>query len=332
VAENQAVKRSRVPVLFKENTLALRCKTGSILFTSSVSGILLSAIFLFFCAVFFHGSGHRYYVLLLGTGAFGGLLTGILDREERKLIKVRDIALPLSILTIVVLMYALTMIMAFEPIMRALQTSSNENFTLYQNRYVVAFGLFVATALLVLPVYRTWRSLYFNLLGLVGGVDIALYYDLNLIETEFQHSLSEYTRYGHVFSLVLFDILGHKSLEKNYGKRVFQRIIGDLVLKINTTIRVTDRVGRAENGAFIALLTNTNADQALVASQRLAGELEKNIYRVGSQELKFTIACGVAEVSVQRDSLGKLIKDATGMLNQKFLDSFEEIKDFNSIK
>jgi diguanylate cyclase (GGDEF)-like protein len=325
-------KKSRVPVPFKEETLALRSSTGSILLASFISGILLSAFFLLLVVFIFYGSGQRYYLLLLGSGAFGGLLTGILDREEKKLKKARDIALPLSYITILVLMFLLIMVTAFEPICRALQNSDKETFTREQNRYIIAFGLFIVTGLMIFPVFRIWKTLYFNLLDLVGGVDFALYYDLNLIETEFQHSLSEYTRYGHIFSLVLFDIVDHQILEKNYGKRVFQRIIGDLVLKINISVRATDRVGRAENGAFIALLTNTSADQALVASRRLAGELEKKTYKAGKQELKISITCGVSEVSAKKDTLEKLIREATGMLNYKSPDSIEEIEDFNSLK
>jgi diguanylate cyclase (GGDEF)-like protein len=318
-------RRSRVPVRFLEDTLALKCQSGYVLLASSISGLILTALFVLFLALFFHGVGHRYFLLLLISGTFGGFIGGVLDREERKLQKTRDVSLPLTYITLLILLFSLEMLIIFEPLKRVFENSGSEFLTLQVNSSVIAFGLFILTTLLISPIVRIWKTLYFSLLEFIGGVDPSLYFDLNLIETEFQRSVANYTRYGHIFCLVLFDIHDHAELEEVHGKRIIQRIIGDLVTKINKTIRSSDRVGRAENGAFIALLTNTNVEQALIAAKRLSDVIEKNVYKVGKTKLPVKLICGIAEVSNEKDSLGKLIKAATEKLDQMMLKPAKEL-------
>lgn len=132
------------------------------------------------------------------------------------------------------------------------------------------------------------------------------------IEHLVQAALANAERYGHVFSLILFDIDHFKQVNDTYGHDEGDRILKTLVKCLERCLREGDQLGRWGGEEFMVLATGTD----LAGATELAGRLRA---RVADTDFGLrdpvTISLGVTEWRSE-DSLKSLLVRADSAMYQ----------------
>lgn len=115
---------------------------------------------------------------------------------------------------------------------------------------------------------------------------------MELADAEFQR----FRRYGHTYSLVLFDLDHFKHINDTYG-----HLAGDAVLKefsalLHANLRTNDSAGRLGGEEFALLFPETGAEEALVVANRIREKCEALTVTVPGAAIRLTTSIGLALV------------------------------------
>lgn len=122
------------------------------------------------------------------------------------------------------------------------------------------------------------------------------------IEHLVQVSLANAERYGHTFSLILFDIDHFKQVNDIYGHDEGDRILKSLVNSLECSLREGDQLGRWGGEEFMVLVP-TELDGATGLAERLRARVEATDFGLRD---RVTVSLGVTEW-VSGDSLKDLL-------------------------
>lgn len=119
--------------------------------------------------------------------------------------------------------------------------------------------------------------------------------------------ISRTERYSTTFSVLMFDIDDFKAINDAHGHQA-----GDEVLRLTGAImknaaRKTDLIARYGGEEFMALLPNTNRDDALTLAARIKEAVESEQF-LGSKGVRITLSGGIATYPYDA-------RDASGLLN-----------------
>lgn len=132
--------------------------------------------------------------------------------------------------------------------------------------------------------------------------------------THWEKCLSaEFKRWGrskHVSCLIMIDIDHFKRINDSYGHVVGDEVIRHISQLVALHTRETDIPGRYGGEEFSIILTDTLLDDALIFADRLRSEVEKAVVKYNDIELKYTISCGIAEISEEIVSYESWIEKA----------------------
>lgn len=112
------------------------------------------------------------------------------------------------------------------------------------------------------------------------------------IEHLVQISLANAERYGHAFSLILFDIDHFKRVNDTYGHEEGDRILQTLVSSVESCLREGDQLGRWGGEEFLVLVPGTGLDGVIELAERMRARVEATDF--GLQD-PVTMSLGVAE-------------------------------------
>lgn len=132
------------------------------------------------------------------------------------------------------------------------------------------------------------------------------------IEHLVQVSLANAERYGHTFSLVLFDIDRFKEVNDTYGHDEGDRILKTLVNSLESCLREGDQLGRWGGEEFLVLAPSTDLGGATEFAERLRARVLATDF--GLRE-SVTVSLGVTEW-VPGDSLKTLLVRADSAMYQ----------------
>lgn len=143
------------------------------------------------------------------------------------------------------------------------------------------------------------RSIIFAVVGLIGGElnvrlkylfaklehhdyvdDITSLYNTRYLSKLIDRALSEYDRYGHVFSISSIHVneeIFSPMKKSAYNKAV--REMGNSLVRGN--IRSADEAARAGGAFFVILFPNTSFDGATIATTRIKNKVESYLDRRG---------------------------------------------------
>jgi len=105
-----------------------------------------------------------------------------------------------------------------------------------------------------------------------------------------------FKRYGHVFSIAIFDLDHFKNINDTHGHKA-----GDLILKevsriMKTSLRKADLLARYGGEEFVVIFTGTQIGGAVEAAEKLRRLIEETKFVLKGQEISITISAGVAQV------------------------------------
>jgi len=117
-------------------------------------------------------------------------------------------------------------------------------------------------------------------------------------------------------ALVLFDLDFFKRVNDEFGHQVGDRVLKNTVEVCHLTLRQQDVFGRYGGEEFIAVLPDTNREQATMALQRLRERLADQTILIGERELQVTVSIGLTVTVPDTKSLEVLVKEADEALYQ----------------
>ena len=123
------------------------------------------------------------------------------------------------------------------------------------------------------------------------------------IEHLVQIALANAERYGHAFSLVLFDIDHFKQVNDSYGHDEGDRVLKTLVKTLECCLREGDQLGRWGGEEFMVLLPGTDITGATEFAERLRAQVVATEFGL---DAPVTVSLGVTDW-IPGDSLKKLL-------------------------
>ena len=111
-----------------------------------------------------------------------------------------------------------------------------------------------------------------------------------------QHEFKRFSRYGHTCSLLMFDIDHFKRVNDTYGHPAGDEVIRQTAAVVRKCVRDIDVAGRYGGEEFAVILTDTDAQGALIVAERLRKQVEANTVYYEDHVIHFTISIGIAEV------------------------------------
>jgi len=113
------------------------------------------------------------------------------------------------------------------------------------------------------------------------------------LEKEFKRS----NRADHICSVVMFDIDHFKKVNDTYGHQAGDEVIRRTSALLQETMRLTDIAGRYGGEEFGVILVDTNAENALIFTERLRQRIEAETVEFDKFKINYTVSLGVAEIS-----------------------------------
>ena len=113
------------------------------------------------------------------------------------------------------------------------------------------------------------------------------------------------SRYERVFSLLLLDLDGLKTINDVHG-----HLAGDTALRtfgtlLRKSVRTSDLVCRYGGDEFTIILPETSKDQASLLAQRLTKKVERHRLKLGRHRLCLSTCCGVSTFPEDKDLVDK---------------------------
>lgn len=130
------------------------------------------------------------------------------------------------------------------------------------------------------------------------------------ISEEIDHELARFTRYGHPFSIVVFDVDHFKDVNDRFGHRVGDQLLVALAERAREGMREVDTLGRWGGEEFLVILPETDFDETLLKATALCQHIASTPLASGTITAGIvTISGGVATVTAG-DTLDTLVHRA----------------------
>lgn len=114
-------------------------------------------------------------------------------------------------------------------------------------------------------------------------------------------------RYKRPFSILRFDILDLLAQERRENRDAVIKFVSEIA---RHSLRVVDTLARIQDGRFIAVLPETNLEQALPAARRICDRLNKSGLQHAGQMIDANICVSAIEYDDQKQDFAALVADA----------------------
>jgi diguanylate cyclase len=121
-----------------------------------------------------------------------------------------------------------------------------------------------------------------------------------------ESKLRRFSRYGHYFSIILFDIDHFKAINDQLGHEVGDQVLKALTQRSSETSREVDVIGRWGGEEFVVILPETSYEESLQKAKLLCSHVAAASL-VG--DLSITISCGVTSAGSD-DDIGSIFHRA----------------------
>lgn len=130
-------------------------------------------------------------------------------------------------------------------------------------------------------------------------------------EERFQEELARYQRHDTVFSIILFRIIELDKIHEKAGHIAGQELLKHLSEVLKANLRIIDICFRYDLNKIIALLPNTNFEQARMACNKLSKVIDKSKFMVIFNEPSISCSVNVGFAEAKKDiQFEHLIREA----------------------
>jgi len=129
-------------------------------------------------------------------------------------------------------------------------------------------------------------------------------------EGSLKAAYARHQRYGNALSLVMLDIDHFKHVNDTYGHQAGDKVIEQLAQLLREHARESDVAGRYGGEEFGVVLSDTDQAGARIFAERLRQAVEQLLVQYNSQDIRFTISLGVADLSAPANDHAELIARA----------------------
>ena len=113
------------------------------------------------------------------------------------------------------------------------------------------------------------------------------------MESLLDHELLRIKRYGHMLSLLMFDIDNLNHINTTYGRKTADKVVSTVGQLLNDMMRDSDLAARYGGGEFLVFLPETDADKAAVMAERLLTSVPDLMVETKEGELHVTVSVGL---------------------------------------
>jgi len=119
------------------------------------------------------------------------------------------------------------------------------------------------------------------------------------------------------FSLVLIDLDDFKYVNDNYGHHVGDLVLAKVAKVLRTNMRAKDIVGRWGGDEFVAIMPNTDLENAKKIVERIKSQLGKMEILAEGRRFKISISAGVVQCGENFQSWLDMIKEADRLMYEE---------------
>jgi len=106
---------------------------------------------------------------------------------------------------------------------------------------------------------------------------------------------AEFERYGHNYSVVMFDLDKFKSVNDTYGHTAGDGVLSAFAKILKKDCRSVDIVGRYGGEEFLAILSETDSKGGVVFAEKVRKHVKKARFMYKGEKIDVTVSSGVAE-------------------------------------
>jgi diguanylate cyclase (GGDEF)-like protein len=140
-------------------------------------------------------------------------------------------------------------------------------------------------------------------------------YNHTMIHHQLEREIMVASRYHRNVSVILIDIDHFKSVNDKHGHQAGDKILKDLSLFMQRSLRKSDLIGRYGGEEFLIVLPNTGRDKALKLANELRESFANRSHVLGNKQLFITLSGGISCYPATA-SASQLIKAADEALYQ----------------
>jgi diguanylate cyclase len=104
-----------------------------------------------------------------------------------------------------------------------------------------------------------------------------------------------YERYGHNYSVVMFDLDYFKQVNDNYGHEAGDAVLTAFAKILKKECRSVDIVGRYGGEEFMAILSETDTAGGVTFAEKVRAHVQKARFMYKGERINVTVSCGVSE-------------------------------------
>jgi len=131
-----------------------------------------------------------------------------------------------------------------------------------------------------------------------------------------ERAFAHFARYKNNNSLVIFDIDHFKKVNDTYGHQAGDEVIRQCSSALLESARELDICGRYGGEEFVVLLSETEAKNAMIFSERLRKKIEGLLVVHGQHKIKFTISLGICQLDEKIENPLQWLESADHALYQ----------------
>ncbi|EAR61565.1 sensor domain-containing diguanylate cyclase [Neptuniibacter caesariensis] len=133
-------------------------------------------------------------------------------------------------------------------------------------------------------------------------------YNRRHLDRILHRELARSQRFGHTFSVVLFDLDNFKQINDEYGHAIGDQVLISLVDAVNDQIREVDVFGRWGGDEFMLVLPETNLETATVWAERFWGLAVDEFFNLATTDMGYSFSGGITQYRAGDDTVEKILK------------------------
>lgn len=120
-----------------------------------------------------------------------------------------------------------------------------------------------------------------------------------------QHEMERCVRHGRSMALLMIDLDHFKSVNDNFGHQTGDRVLINMIGKINALLRGPDQLGRFGGEEFVALLPDTAPEEAALVAERIRAACD-----LADPPPSCTVSIGLSTNQKDNDTMDAMIARA----------------------